>query len=546
MQQYSALGQFTGFAANDGVAWLTKQHDVGGMLERSVLASGRSVQYGYESFGNKRITAMDDPDLKRAFTYADNTDRVRSLQTQSAGGDALQGIEYTYDGADVLSMNWTGAAEGQFAYTYDSLSRLTNIRSTVTTQVNGVPRSYTLDTPYLWDRDSALIQSGPFSFTRNGPEGRIGVIQDGTLKTDVTYNELGRVQSIRYTVGGREVYRVAYEHDLRGLLTGRTITTPEGTSSEVYEYDADGQLLLMSRNGPGGESFREAYTYDRNKNRLSRETSVDGRVENAYGANDQLRQVGNTAYTFDADGFLLQRGDDRFHYGTMGELLSATVTGVTYSYEYDALGRRTAREGGGGAVKYYYGHPGALQMVTTTIDAQHTATNYYYNDEGLLIGLERGGNRYYVVTDGVGTPQRVLDASGNVVKKLSYDSYGVLLSDSNPDFELLIGFAGGMEDRATGLVRFGARDYDPAAGRWTARDPVLLESGQANLYAYVNNNPVELRDPCGLFCIGFTAYEGVGGGGKVCVTDEGVSACGEIGFGIGGRAGGEPLRGLVL
>lgn len=139
MQQYSALGQFTGFAANDGVAWLTKQHDVGGMLERSVLASGRSVQYGYESFGNKRITAMDDPDLKRAFTYADNTDRVRSLQTQSAGGDALQGIEYTYDGADVLSMNWTGAAEGQFAYTYDSLSRLTNIRSTVTTQVNGVP-----------------------------------------------------------------------------------------------------------------------------------------------------------------------------------------------------------------------------------------------------------------------------------------------------------------------------------------------------------------------------------------------------------------------
>lgn len=364
------------------------------------------------------------------------------------------------------------------------------------------------------------------------------------MKTDVTYNELGRVQSIRYTVGGREVYRVAYEHDLRGLLTGRTITTPEGTSSEVYEYDADGQLLLMSRNGPGGESFREAYTYDRNKNRLSRETSVDGRVENAYGANDQLRQVGNTAYTFDADGFLLQRGDDRFHYGTMGELLSATVTGVTYSYEYDALGRRTAREGGGGAVKYYYGHPGALQMVTTTIDAQHTATNYYYNDEGLLIGLERGGNRYYVVTDGVGTPQRVLDASGNVVKKLSYDSYGVLLSDSNPDFELLIGFAGGMEDRATGLVRFGARDYDPAAGRWTARDPVLLESGQANLYAYVNNNPVELRDPCGLFCIGFTAYEGVGGGGKVCVTDEGVSACGEIGFGIGGGLEVNPFEDL--
>ncbi|WP_413242537.1 RHS repeat domain-containing protein [Paenibacillus sp. 1P07SE] len=269
-----------------------------------------------------------------------------------------------------------------------------------------------------------------------------------------------------------------------------------------------------------------------------------GRTELAYEAYDRLSRVGEVGYVFDADGYLTNRGADEFHYGSRGELLEATIGETSYSYTYDALGRRTAREGGQGTIRYYYGHPGALQTVTASIAADGAATQYYYNEEGLLIGFERGGNRYYVITDGVGTPQQVLDASGTVVKELAYDSYGVLLSDSNPGLELPIGFAGGLEDRETGLVRFGARDYDPAAGRWTARDPILFESGQANLYAYVNNNPVEYRDPCGLFCVGFTAYEGIGGGGKVCMTDDGVSACGEIGFGIGGGLEVNPIEDL--
>jgi len=43
------------------------------------------------------------------------------------------------------------------------------------------------------------------------------------------------------------------------------------------------------------------------------------------------------------------------------------------------------------------------------------------------------------------------------------------------------------------LVRFGARDYDPSVGRWTSKDPILFDGGQANLYVYVNNDPVNLR-----------------------------------------------------
>jgi RHS repeat-associated protein len=43
--------------------------------------------------------------------------------------------------------------------------------------------------------------------------------------------------------------------------------------------------------------------------------------------------------------------------------------------------------------------------------------------------------------------------------------------DSNPGFQPF-GFADGLYDRDTDLVRFGARDYDLETSRWTAKDPI--------------------------------------------------------------------------
>ena len=60
------------------------------------------------------------------------------------------------------------------------------------------------------------------------------------------------------------------------------------------------------------------------------------------------------------------------------------------------------------------------------------------------------------------------------------------------------GFAGGLYDADTGLVRFGARDYDAEIGRWTAKDPILFGGQQANLYVYVGGNPINWIDPTGL------------------------------------------------
>jgi RHS repeat-associated protein len=83
--------------------------------------------------------------------------------------------------------------------------------------------------------------------------------------------------------------------------------------------------------------------------------------------------------------------------------------------------------------------------------------------------------------------------TGQAVQRMDYDAFGRVLQDTNPGFQPF-GFAGGLYDDDTGLVRFGARDYDAVAGRWTAKDPVLFDGGLVNLYAYVGSDPVNEWD----------------------------------------------------
>jgi RHS repeat-associated protein len=125
-----------------------------------------------------------------------------------------------------------------------------------------------------------------------------------------------------------------------------------------------------------------------------------------------------------------------------------------------------------------------------------------------------------------------------VVRKVAYDAYGVETSATGA-FELPIGFAGGLRDAVTGLVRFGARDYDPAAGRFTASDPAFFRGSAENLYQYANNNPITQKDPSGLGCAGWSMYGGLGGGFQFCRdnkldTNADWSFCLEGGVGLGG------------
>jgi RHS repeat-associated protein len=112
--------------------------------------------------------------------------------------------------------------------------------------------------------------------------------------------------------------------------------------------------------------------------------------------------------------------------------------------------------------------------------------------------MVKGGVTYRILSDHLGSPRLVVNvADGTVAQRMHYDEFGNVTVDTNPGFQPF-GFAGGLYDRHTKLVRFGARDYDAQTGRWTAKDPIRFDGGDTNLYGYVLSDPVDRIDPDGL------------------------------------------------
>jgi RHS repeat-associated protein len=119
-------------------------------------------------------------------------------------------------------------------------------------------------------------------------------------------------------------------------------------------------------------------------------------------------------------------------------------------------------------------------------------------------------------------------ATGAIAQRIDYDEWGNATYVSGaPDFQPF-GFAGGLTDRDTGIVRFGARDYDPRVGRWTSKDPIGFTDG-SNLVVYAGGDPISYIDPNGQYLVPVLAAVAVMGT-TYFVLDrfwEGASSCEE-------------------
>jgi len=224
-----------------------------------------------------------------------------------------------------------------------------------------------------------------------------------------------------------------------------------------------------------------------------------------------------------------------YSYDLYGNLLSVALPdGRTIEYDVDGAGRRVGRrvldaqgveqeyrgwiyrdllrpiaevDGSGTVVaRYVYldgegSRQNGMHQLATRLGAnQDTSLPFAGNNVPEYIELLNASGvvtqRLRLIVNQVGTVQAVVDAStGEVVQRLEHDEFGRVLFDSNPGLQPF-GFAGGLVDADTGLARFGARDYEPIVGRWTARDPVRFLGG-LNPFSYANVDPCNVRDPAG-------------------------------------------------
>ena len=183
----------------------------------------------------------------------------------------------------------------------------------------------------------------------------------------------------------------------------------------------------------------------------------------------------------------------------LGNLKKVTFGGGNViDYLTDGQNRRIGKKVNGALTQGWL-YQDKLRPIAELDGNGQVVTRFVYGSKGNVPDyMVKGGITYRIVSDHLGSPRLVVNIADNTVAQaMDYDVWGNVSQDSNPGFQPF-GFAGGLYDPDTKLVRFGARDYDAQTGRWTAKDPIQFNGGDTNLYGYVANDPVNWVDSLGL------------------------------------------------
>ncbi|MEU9032686.1 RHS repeat-associated core domain-containing protein [Streptomyces sp. NPDC048383] len=283
-------------------------------------------------------------------------------------------------------------------------------------------------------------------------------------------------------VGGSDAYWHSYTFDAVGNRTSEVKHDPTGTLAQDitrnYTYSSSGtaknQLLKVDIKGPEG-TRTESYAYDAAGNTTQRNTP-------------------NAPQTLDWD--------------TEGRLKKVTASqgdqAKDTEYLYDAQGNRLIRRDPTGTTLYLPGTEIYVAKATNAVKA----TRYYAGPNGAaMVRVVEAGKttNSYLLGDHNGTATASVDSVTQAVTRRKFTPFGELRGQKPSAWPGEKGFVGGTIDESTGLTHLGAREYDPANGRFISVDPEMntSESQSMNAYGYANNSPVTFSDPTGRSWGGF-------------------------------------------
>ena len=496
------------------------------------LTNPKTVSYGFDYTGVNLRKTMTMP---LSGTYAYTYDKEKLLKVVSFPSGKQIGLNYvsgllsstaspegTTNYSYVCGRDVAGIAKGSenLSYTYDGNLLKTDTRAGLLNQAitynynndfNVVSMTYAGQSQtFGYDNDSLLTTASPFTISRNAQNGLPQAITDSTLTLNRSFSGYGELDGVSYAINSSTPYSYTLTRDNAGRITRKQETTGGSTDTYDYTYDNAGRLTDVTKNSVSVET----YTYDLNGNRQTEVNTLRG-VNRSYSVSveDHVITAGNVAYQFDLDGFLKQKiigsSTTAYQYSSRGELLSAMFPNGTHiTYDHDPAGRRIAKRINGSVVEKYLWQ-GSTKLLAVYDTSDNLIIRFTYADDRMPIAMSYNGTMYYLFYDQIGSLKAVSNTSGSIVKRVEYDVYGSIISDTNPAMILPFGFAGGLFDKDTGLIRFGARDYDPVLGRWTAKDPIDFAGGDTNLYGYVLEDPINNADSSGLFVFGKRPLSGL-------------------------------------
>jgi RHS repeat-associated protein len=509
-------------------------YDANNRLVEKVLPGGTSEQYGYDDVGNQTSVTLPDTNANN-FAY-DNLNRLKRIDYYT--GDAVEYV-YTLTG----KRRQVTDSRGTTTYAYDSRDRVR-----ASTQPGNLAVSYTYDdagnrttvttaagtTQYRYDPLNRVDQvTDPQNAVTEYDYDPVGLRESMTLPNGIAvgygYDPLNRLTSLTQRRGTQQPF-ASYTYTL-GAAGNRTGLTEANGNRVEWSYDDAYRLTGETRrNSTNAITHQENYAYDSASNRVS--STINGQTTlYTYNALDQIVTTGSARYTYDARGNLTQvtdRGNTTsYTYDAADRLTTAVVPGgSTANYTYDARGRRVSQDVDGTVSNFLWDEGTAYgDVILETDGAGATVASYVYGPAcnpvvcsscgaggGTCIGAElisqrRGGSASYYLHDGQGSVRNLTDATGNVTDSYTYGAFGTLLQQmgATPN---AFRYTAQQFDSLTGLYNMRARNYSPADGRFTTRDPAPVDLGnpvELNRYGYARNNPINFSDPSGLYSTGGTA-----------------------------------------